>query len=73
MGAMMYTKICPDCNKSPPSPNSTLTPKILFGGSNCAANFFFNPLVWPSEKANTMKNQEKVFQFPSTAFKIQKL
>ena len=73
MGAMMYTKICPDCNKSPPSPNSTLTPKILFGGSNCAANFFFNPLVWP-EKANTMKNQEKVFQFPSTAtFKIQKL
>ena len=66
MGAMAYTKICPDCNKIPPSPNSTPTPKILFGGGsgNCASNFFFNPLVWP----NANMNQEKVFQFPPTAF-----
>ena len=73
MGAMVYTKICPDCNKSPPSPNSTLTPKILFGTE--AGNSFFNPLVWPA-KANSSRrrNEEKVFQFPSTtAFKIQKL
>ena len=65
MGAMAYTKICPDCNKIPPSPNSTPTPKLLFGGGgNCASNFFFNPLVWP----NANMNQEKVFQFPPTTF-----
>ena len=70
MGAMVYTKICPDCNKIPPSPNSTLTPKILFG----SGNFFFNPLVWPTKANSSRRNEEKVFQFPSTtAFKIQKL
>ena len=53
MGAMVYTKICPDCNKSPPSPNSTLTPKILFGTE--AGNFFFNPFFNQIFQANIYK------------------
>ena len=54
------------------SPNSTLTPKILFGTE--AGNSFFNPLVWPAKANSSRRNEEKVFQFPSTtAFKIQKL